>query len=461
MTSGPDQPNPLLSIVEFLLDARTGTSINESAIAAATVFLEDSVAVGVSGSRLDESQQLIDTVRQWGRGDEAGLFNRTTRLPPASAALVNGFQIHNQEWDCVHEPAVVHPCAVIVAALLAVAEARSAPTGGYRFLQAMVLAIEVATALGEACDGPIRFFRPAQCGAFGAVAGLGVLTELTRSQYLNAFGMVYSQLSGTMQAHVEGKPTLPLQIGFNARAAVQSVMLAQTGFEAPHDILTGQAGYYQLFEHSDCLEATLATLGHRWRTTEVSHKPFPTGRAAHATLATLQELLCDQVETQQIQSITVAVPPLIRQLVDRPLIENLSPNYARLCLPYLVGTLLATGTVSVTDFDRASLRDPVRHKLAERLNIVADNNADPNALTPQRVTIMTGDGQVLERKVRTTLGSPGHPLTERQRDAKFTAACRSAATPLTDDQIGRLCRTVRDCQQLLDISSLIELTIPS
>ena len=52
-----------------------------------------------------------------------------------------------------------------------------------------------------------------------------------------------------MQAHVEGTPALGLQIGFNARAAINAVDAAEAGLAGPHDVLTGPFGYFALFEN--------------------------------------------------------------------------------------------------------------------------------------------------------------------------------------------------------------------
>ena len=62
-------------------------------------------------------------------------------------------------FDCVHEGAVVHTFTVPVAAALAWAE-REGGVGGRDFLTAL--------ALGVASTHPLRFFRTATAGAFGA-----------------------------------------------------------------------------------------------------------------------------------------------------------------------------------------------------------------------------------------------------------------------------------------------------
>src|ERR1700719_2888590 len=75
------------------------------AIVKAKTFILDTFGVGVAGSRAPFAAELKAQVGRWGAGDEARAWGDRLQLPAASAALVNGFQIHNQEYDCVHEPA--------------------------------------------------------------------------------------------------------------------------------------------------------------------------------------------------------------------------------------------------------------------------------------------------------------------------------------------------------------------
>ena len=194
-------------------------------------------------------------------------------MPAASAAFVNGYQIHNQEWDCVHEPAVVHPMAVVLATLLAWAEARGGVSGRELILGCSV-AVDVATTIGSAARNKLRFFRPAMCGALGATAGIAAMLRLDAATTRSALGIAYSQLSGTMQAHVEGSPVLPMQIGFNTRAALVAIEMARRGITGPGDFLEGPFGYFALID-PDWDPAPFADLGRVRRVTELSHKPYP------------------------------------------------------------------------------------------------------------------------------------------------------------------------------------------
>jgi 2-methylcitrate dehydratase PrpD len=96
---------------------------------------------------------------------------------------------------------------------------------------------------------------------------------------MDAFGYALAFASGTMQAHLEGKPTLAIQVAAAARSAVEAVDLALAGLPGPGASIDGPFGYLPLFEDAFDLGPVLAALGQRHRIEEVSWKPFPTGCA--------------------------------------------------------------------------------------------------------------------------------------------------------------------------------------
>ncbi|MGN0859533.1 MAG: MmgE/PrpD family protein, partial [Stenotrophomonas sp.] len=228
--------------------------LGSDAVAASKVFLMDSLAVGISGSgtQVPLTAAVRASAASYGSGNAARAWVTGEPLPAASAAMVNGWQIHCQEFDCVHMPAVVHPMAVIASALIAAAEDKAnrglGVVDGRTLISALNVAVDVATLLGISGRAPMRFFRPAMCGALGATAGIAHLYAADPATVRNALGLTYSHLSGTMQAHVEGSPTLALQIALNSRAALSCWELARNGFPAPQDMLEGPFGYLPLIE---------------------------------------------------------------------------------------------------------------------------------------------------------------------------------------------------------------------
>ena len=218
-------------IVAHLAQVAPG-ELPEAVRDAAKIFIADSLGVGIAGAKAPWRAEVLDMTASSGGTGEATVWGSGERLPLAAAAMVNGYQMHALEFDCVHEGAVVHAMSAVLPALLGWAE-RAGGVPGDRLLRAVVAGIDVAVNLGLASRAPMRFFRPANCSGFGAVAGLALLAGLDEDQTRNALGIYYGQCSGTMQAHVEATPQLAMQMGFAARAAITGVELARRGMPGP------------------------------------------------------------------------------------------------------------------------------------------------------------------------------------------------------------------------------------
>ena len=382
-------------------------------------FLLDTLCVGAAGRRAWLAEEVLRVAQSWGeagQGPAAHVFGGGPRLPQASAAFVNGFQIHGQEYDCVHEPAVVHPMAVIGAALTTEVEARPVP--GADYLAALTGAVDVAAGLGVAAKSAIRFFRPATAGLFGATLGVARLRGASLDQAMDALGYALAQAAGTMQAHVEGKPALPLQIAGAARAAIVANDLAEAGIPGPHDVLEGPYGYLSLFELETDLAPVIDSLGRLWRIEEVSYKPFPTGRAAQGGIGLLQDLREAGLRPQDVQSLRLIAPPLIQRLVGRPATDEMTVNYARLCFAYVGACALRFGAVGLKHFTPDAMGDPDTLALAAKIRVETDGSDDPAAFTPQRAEAVLTDGRTLSASLNALYGSPTAPMTPADLAAK-------------------------------------------
>ena len=431
------------------------------AVEAVKTFCLDTIGVSVAGTRARYAAEMRAAVGEWGSRDDATLLGLGDRLPASVAAMVNAFHAHNQEFDCVHEAAVVHPLTTIQSAALAYAE-RAGGVAGRDLILALALGVDVATSIGMAAKTGLRFFRPATAGVFGATAAVGKLAGLNGLGLKNALGLAYAQNAGTMQSHVEGGPALALQMGFAAGAAVRAVDLARAGMPGPHDVLEGPFGYFRLYEGEWDLEPVWAELGTVWRITQLSHKPFPTGRAAHGGLdGILQLRAAHGLQADDVARLTLAAPPLIHQLVGRPAKPGMDVTYARLCFQYVGALALLNGSVDIGDFSPERLADPRLHDLARRIELVADGNPDPNALAPQAVTAHLKDGRALHVDVPHTLGSPERPLSREQHLAKFRRCWSCGAQPLAGEAADRLIRVVDGLDELDNSNALVALTRPA
>lgn len=413
---------------------------------AARVFITDTVGVGLAGSSAVGADELVAASAGWGAGD-VPVIGRTLTASRETAALLNGFFIHNLEWDGVHEPAVVHAMSVVTACCLAEAASNRSITGR-DFAAAIILGVDIASGLGVAAASGLRFFRPANAGTIGAALALARLRGLPRARYDDVLGLAYSQVSGTMQAHVEGSITLPLQVAIGSRSAITAVDMAQAGLTAPHDVLDGPFGYFKLVE--DCGSAALVAerLGKVWAVTELSHKPYPSGRASQAVL---EFVLRTQHERGfgigDVKSITAQVPPLIHRLIARPYKVNMSAAYARLCLPYLCGFALRNRAMTPDAGAEQNLSDPELAAFASCVDITISAVADPNAMSPQAAQLTLTSGEVIAQDIPAIYGAPGYPMTPDAYLAKFDLAASFAHTPVKLEAV----RALRDFLMDIDI----------
>ncbi len=455
--------NPLNIVAAHVVQTRP-EDLPAEVSARIKTFLLDTLGVGIAGSSGAQVAELITLAKSWGAQPEATILATGEQMSAQTAALVNAYQIHCLEFDCVHEGAVLHPMATILSAVMAWAEREATqdrPVAGADLIVALAVGVDISTMLGVVTNSPLQFFRPALAGGFGAVAAIGKLAGFDQRQMMDAFGAQYAQASGTLQPHVEGSPMLGLQVGFNARAAINSTDLAKAGFRGPHDILTGQYGYFKLFEQDDHdIDAFLPTLGRDWQVLHLSHKPYPSGRLTHGAIDGLGRLMRDHgFDADDIASVTALVPPLVHRLVGRPDIPQPDSNYAKLCLRFVAGTFLARRNVDVLDFRGAeTLADPDVHRYAQLVDVVLDGNPDQNALTPQLIKVTLKDGAQYEIILSEVYGHPDKPMSEAENLAKFRRCLSYGHATFDETAAKTLIAAIDDLEGVKDVSDIMRLS---
>jgi aconitate decarboxylase len=421
---GAMKDTPETILLRHLLET-PAPAIPEAAHEAARIFLLDGLAVGVAGMAHAARPGLLAATRGWGTGAEARLWGDGVALPASQAAFMNAFQAHALEFDAIHEAAVVHAMTPALSAAMAEAERLGGlgqPVSGARFMAAVILGLDLACTIGAAARGPMRFFRPATAGMFGAYGAVARLRGFDLATASAGAGLLLGQIPGTMQAHSEGSMALPVQMGFAAMAGLRAADLAAAGAAGPAQWLTGPFGFLRLTEPEHDLAPGLAALGSTWQVTRLAHKPFPSGRLTHPAIDGVQRLMAaHRIAGENVAAVRLYLPPLAMRLVGRPIKPDLTGNYARLCLPYVVARTLLSGSVGLGDFSDALLRDGPTHALAARVELHGDGNGDENAVVPQRVEIALCDGTKLDQRVDAALGSPENPLPRAAQIAKVNA----------------------------------------
>lgn len=450
--------DPIFAFADHVANT-TFDAIPETATRAAKVFILDTLGVGISGSSSLMASDLLAAISALGKGDDARVWGGGAPLPACNAALCNAYQVHCQEYDCVHEGAIAHVMTVVLPVALAVSE-REGGVDGKRLLEAVVVGVDVAASLGLAAKSGLRFFRPGTVGAFGGVAAAGKILGFDAARLVEAFSIVYAQVSGTMQAHSEGSGLLAMQMAFNARNAVTAVDLAAAGFTGPHNVLSGEFGYFRLIEDGGDPHNMTVHLGSEWLITEVAHKPFPSGRATHGIVDGCLKLHREYgFAATDISEIVLTVPPLIQHLVGRPPKTKMMINYARLCSRYVLACALIGNGISRSDFTPAAYLRSDRQLLARRTRLEVQDDGDPNALTPIGIMIVLNNGTRLEVQVKHVYGSPENPMTRTAHLEKFRQNCRDRTESALDGQIERMIEICDSLESLPNVSRLSDLAV--
>lgn len=449
------RPELVEQLASFVSDLEF-SDLPDDVVKHASLFLMDTIAVGIAATSYDATDKALASVKSWGSGDQARVIGRPgVKLPAPAAAFVNGMQVHALEWDGLHEETVVIALCATIGAL--VSELDQTPCTGKELICAFTLGVEVAVFFGGVTDSSPRFFRPSAAGGLGAAMALAKLRKLTKQQTIAALGLAYSQTCGTMQAHWEGSMALPMQVGAAARNAHFAVDMAQAGMTGPVDIIAGQFNYFSLFENGAYNESTMQHLGKPYKITEIAHKPFPAGRATQAVLTMLQE--CNETHefsVNDIASIDVNVPPLIMLLVGRPIEKNMTASYARLCLRFIVPLMLLDRDIDPRRFSQDVYSHADIVALSEKIAILDDGNQDKNALGPQTMSIHFNDGREIKLSCADPLGSPNNPLNQQQRNQKVMRCFELGLPERSATEFIDCCERLaelEDCQQILNLAS--------
>ena len=450
-------------ITQHVLDLEF-EAIPEQVVTTAKALILDTVAVGVAGVGMPLSDSILRAGQIWSGTNliaPISVLGRPDKLTAASAAFVNGFQIHCQEYDCVHETAVVHPLATIVAALLATAEheRHSGNTvSGKSFITAVIGAVNIAVGLGLAVSTPLKFFRPSTAGLFGATLGVAKLRGFDEKTARNALGLALAHCSGTMQAHVEGKATLPIQIANAARGAVMACDLAELGLEGPDAALEGPYGYFPLYEDRWDMGPILDGLGKVWHIENVAYKVFPTGRAAQGGLLCIDKLLDKNISANDIKSLTLKAPPIMKRLVGRPWKNDMTPSYARLCFAYLGAfALIHKRKIGLKDFTNEGLRNPDVGALAACITVEENGDPDPAAFTPQTLQTILNNGTDVSIDIAALPGSKQERFTEESRLQKARECLQFGLGAKADAMAPDFMSFFGDLDKQVDVTAFLSL----
>src|ERR1700733_2734482 len=196
MSSSSNNPHTR-AIAQFVSQLRYG-DIPDDVTARIKLLILDSLGCALYGTALEWSRILRTTLTKLDATKACRVWGTSEKLSAPHAALVNGTQVQSFELDDVHRQGVLHVGAVVLPALIAIAETRPGMSGR-EFMTSAVAGYEVGPRVGIAMRPEHiaqGWHSGATVGVFSAAAGAARALKLSAEQTVHALGIAGTQASG-------------------------------------------------------------------------------------------------------------------------------------------------------------------------------------------------------------------------------------------------------------------------
>ena len=166
------------------------------------LLMLDSLGCALYGAEPRMEPHPAEAARRTRHHAACAVWGTRQKLSAPHAALVNGTQVQGFELDDVHRQGVLHVGAVVLPALISIAEMRPGMSGK-EFLTAAVAGYEIGPRVGI-CMGPEHIAQGwhsgATLGVFSAAAGAARGLKLDADKTVHALGIAGTQAAGLMAA---------------------------------------------------------------------------------------------------------------------------------------------------------------------------------------------------------------------------------------------------------------------
>jgi 2-methylcitrate dehydratase PrpD len=426
------------------------------------LLMLDAFGCALYGADLEWSRILqqrlsdIDTTRA------CGVWGTAHRLSAPHAALVNGTQVQGFELDDVHRAGVLHVGAVVLPALVAVAEVKGGMSGR-DFLTAAVAGYEIGPRVGL-CMGPEHIAQGwhsgATLGVFSAAACAARGLKLDPEKTVHALGIAGTQAAGLMAAQY-GAMVKRMHAGRSAQSGLYGALFAEAGFTGILNVLESEyGGFCTTFSRSTDrfnLNELTAGLGESWQTMGVALKFYACVGSNHTTLDAIREMQQERpFGAKDVKKIVVRGSQVTMDHVGWKYVPQ-GLTSAQLNLPYCIATWLIEGDCFVDQFTEDRVADPARMALAEKVEVHHDREITAKGAKLRHmvhVEAHLNDGTVLKRTVESARGSEQKFASEAEIVEKFE---KLAVKALPRTQVNALRDALLGLDELPDAGRLAQL----
>jgi len=426
------------------------------------LLILDALGCALYGAQLEWCHLLRSTLSSLDDTKTCGVWGTRERLSAPHAALANGTQVQGFELDDVHRAGVLHVGAVVLPALIAIAELKH-NLSGKEFLAAAAAGYETGPRVGL-CMGPEHigqgWHSGATVGVFAAAAAAARGLNLNPEKTIHALGIAGTQSAGLMAAQY-GAMVKRMHAGRSSQSGLYGALLAERGFTGIEDVFESEyGGFCTTFSRStDRFELAQLTagLGSTWQAMGVALKFYACVGSNHTTLDSIRDLQSEhKFGAEDVEEIVVHGSQVTADHVGWKY-EPRGLTAAQLNLPFCVATYLLEGDCFVDQFDAAAVTDSRRIALAERVSVHADPAITALGARHRhsvRVEVRLSNGTRLSRSADAPRGSDENFASPADIVAKFE---KLAVHALPEKRIGELRDAVLGLEDLQDAARLATL----
>jgi 2-methylcitrate dehydratase PrpD len=206
----------------------------------------DTIGCALAGMAEDAPHILMSVPGVAETPGPASLWACDRKTSVLDAALVNGTASHALDYDDVSGAMGGHPSAMLIPAMIAIAESSGASGRDLSLAYVVGYEAECRIARGVHFHHYDKGWHPtATLGIFGTVAAAARLLSLTVEQTATALALAASFASG-LKANF-GTMTKPLHVGHASRNGLFAAFMAQRGFTANAEVFEHKQGFLDVF----------------------------------------------------------------------------------------------------------------------------------------------------------------------------------------------------------------------
>jgi aconitate decarboxylase len=412
---------------------------------------------------------LYGAQQRWGRigavvavemapGGTASLWGNGAAAGPAAAALANGTATHGFEIDDIHVRSMFHPGAVVLPAVIAVAETRR--FSGRALLTAMVAGYEAGIRVGICAGiahGMRGFHTTGTVGCVASAAAVAKLLGLSATATAHALGIGATQAAGLYCART-GAMTKRFHAGHAAQAGVIAGLYAERGFTGSTDVLENPFGGFMstLTDDADLSELT-AGLGTRWELPLTGFKAYAACASAHTLIDNVGKLAQQGLRADNVVRMRIGVSKVGKKNVGWPY-RPAGVVAAQMNGAYAAAVKLLEGDAFVDQYREDRLADPRVLALIERIVIDHDPALDEGGAAKRHaswVEAELADGTRLRAFTEQRRGSSHHPLSADEIAAKFTRTAAASLSPEGVQALRGMVERIDDCADLRELGGVL------